>query len=76
MDHNKMNDKDRKAEKERKRMECCNICRGTVTLELMKEEVRQMGGSLTKNPFWFREPFTDEQKLKMKELQDKVNKEK
>ena len=49
MDHNKMNDKDRKAEKERKRMECCNICRGTVTLELMKEEVRQMCGSLPKN---------------------------
>ena len=34
-----------------------------------------MGGSVPKDPFWFQEPFTEEKKAKMKELQDKINKE-
>ena len=66
----------KRQEKEKKRMDCCNICRGTISLDLIKEEARQMGGSVPKNPFWFQEPFTEEQKTKMKELQEKVNNEK
>lgn len=65
---------DRQLEKEKKRLDCCNVCRGTMTLEMMKDEVRQMGGSLGKNPFRHLEPFDEATKIKIKELQDKVNK--